>query len=242
MGGAAPSTHGLLVHIPVAFYSERMNFRTRHLLLVLLALPLLQGASKGGELYRYRDDNGQMVVGSHVPPEHVGKGYEVLNERGIVVRVVPRGLTEEERADASLQRELEARAAREEERLRAWDESLLLRYSSVEDIEAARERAVGELRVRLSILRSNRSSLKHQVENYQAQVADMERRGDVPDAARLENIANLQQEIEQTESQIEEREREIREVEAAFARDIERFAQLEEVVELRRRLSARGDS
>lgn len=219
-----------------------MNRRIRHLLLVLLALPLLQAASKGGELYRYRDDNGQMVVGSHVPPEHVGRGYEVLNERGIVIRVVPRSLTEEERADASLRRELEQRAVSEKERLRAWDESLLLRYSSVEDIEAARERALGELRVRLSILRSNRSSLKHQVENYQAQVADMERRGEEPDQARLRNIANLQQEIGQTEQQIEERQREIREMEAAFARDIERFAQLEEVVELRRRMSARGDS
>lgn len=219
-----------------------MTLSLRHLLLTLLVLPLLQGASKSGELYRYRDDNGQVVVGSHVPPEHVGRGYEVLNERGIVIRVVPRALTEEERADATLRRELEERAVREEERLRAWDESLLLRYSSVEDIEAARERALGELRVRLSILRSNRSSLKHQVENYQAQVADMERRGEEPDEARLRNIANLQQEISQTEQQIEERQREIREMEATFARDIERFGQLEEVVELRRRMSARGDS
>ena len=219
-----------------------MNRRSRHLVLVLLALPLLQGASRGGELYRYLDDSGQVVVSSHIPPEHVGRGYEVLNERGIVIRVVPRALTGDERADASLQRELEQRAAREKERLRAWDESLLLRYSSVEDIEAARERALGELRVRLSILRSNRSSLKHQVENYQAQVADMERRGEEPDEARLRNIANLQQEIGQTEQQIEERQREIREMEAAFARDIERFSQLEDVVELRRRMSARGDS
>lgn len=213
----------------------------RLLLLLSLLAPLSQGAPKGGELYRYHDDQGQMVVGSHVPPEHVAKGYEVLNERGIVIRVVPRALSEEERADAGLRRALEERAVREEERLRAWDESLLLRYSTTEDIEAARERALSDLRVRLNILRSNRATLKFQVENYQAEVADMERSGEHPDEARLRNIANLQLELAQTERQIEERQQEISQVEASFARDIERFAQLEEVVELRRRMSARDD-
>lgn len=219
-----------------------MKILTRLCLALLLASPLSRAGDDGGQLYRYRDDDGQMVVGSHVPPEHVAKGYEVLNERGIVTRVVPRALSDEERADVTLRRTLEERAEVEQARLRAWDESLLLRYSSVEDIEAARERTLRDLRMRLSILRSNRSSLKQQVENYQAQVADMERRDREPDEARLRNIANLQEDIAQTERQIEERREEIRQVEAQFARDIERFAQLEEVVELRRRMSARDDS
>ena len=64
-------------------------------------------------------------------------------------------------------RRLEAAASAEQQRLREWDESLLLRYSTVADIEAARERALRDLRIRLSILKGNKRSLKQQAENYQ---------------------------------------------------------------------------
>ncbi|QIB65549.1 hypothetical protein [Kineobactrum salinum] len=194
--------------------------------------------SQGTELYRYRNKEGNVVVDHRVPPEYVSEGYEVLNEHGVVVRVVPRSLTEEERADISARRNLADAALKEEERLREWDESLLLRYSAIADIEAARDRALRELRIRVSILKSNRRSLKAQVENYQAQAADMERRKQKVDEARLESIAKLQRDISATERQIAEREREIDEVDASFGRDIERFRMLEEVVKLRGKMAA----
>ena len=68
---------------------------------------------------------------------------EVLNDLGVVIKVVPRELTDEEREVHDARELLEEQARAEEERLRKWDESLLLRYSTVEDIEAARERAAG---------------------------------------------------------------------------------------------------
>ncbi|MBP6682829.1 MAG: hypothetical protein KA159_05905, partial [Halioglobus sp.] len=120
-----------------------------------------------------------------------------------------------------------------------WDESLLLRYSTVADIEAARERALRDLRIRLSILKGNKRSLKQQAENYQAQAADMERSGQKVDVARLGAIENIQKEIETTDRAIDDRAKEIEEVSAAFQQDIERFEMLLEVVELRQTLRAR---
>ena len=44
----------------------------------------------GIELYRYVDRHGVTVLDRQgVPPEYVGKGYEVLNQRGRVVQTVP---------------------------------------------------------------------------------------------------------------------------------------------------------
>ncbi|MEQ8803357.1 MAG: hypothetical protein RLP45_15065, partial [Haliea sp.] len=143
-----------------------------------------------------------------------------------------------ERADVNAQQRLEAEARKEEERLRKWDETLLLRYSAVSDIEAARDRALRDLRVRVSILKSNRSSLRQQIENYQAQAADLERRGWEVDEELLKTIADLQQEVGVTERQIAERQREIEEVEMSYAADMERFTLLEELVQ-RRRAAAR---
>ena len=60
---------------------------------LLLALPATAG---GGTYYRYTNELGNTVVDDNVPPEHVKSGYEVLNEKGVVIKVVPRELSPEE--------------------------------------------------------------------------------------------------------------------------------------------------
>ena len=195
-------------------------------------------AVQSRDLYRYYNDEGNMVVDYQVPAKYVGGGYEVLNDVGVVIRVVPRELTEEEKQAADAQQTLEQQALAEQERLRKWDESLLVRYSTIADIEDARERALSELRIRVSILKSNKRSLKHQVENYQAQAADLERSGQQVDVARLRVIEELQGEINITDRAIADRQLEIEQVAAAYQLDIERFEMLLEVVELRRTLIA----
>jgi hypothetical protein len=189
-------------------------------------------------LYRYTNEEGTTVVDDRVPIEYSSRGYEVLNEKGVVIQVVPRELTEEERKVHDAQRLLEEEALAEEERLREWDESLLLRYSTIADIEAARERALRDLRIRVNILKSNKRSLRQQVENYQAQAADIERRGQEVDLERLRVIEDLQREIAVTDRAVTDRQREIEEVSEAYQMDIERFAMLLEVVELRRKMAA----
>ena len=200
---------------------------------LLLGHPL---DSLARELYRYTNDQGNMVVDYQVPPEYVPKGYEILNEKGMVIEVVPRELSEEEKANRDIQVRLEEAAMAEQERLREWDETLLLRYSTIEDIEAARERALSDLRIRVSILKSNKRSLKQQVENYQAQAADQERRGQPVDVKHVTAIEDLQGEIAITESAIVDRQAEIAQVSSDYEADIERFSMLLEVVELRRSL------
>lgn len=204
------------------------------LVLLLLAAQTPVAHAQGKELYRYRNAEGNVVVDHRVPPEYVADGYEVLSNRGMVLRVVPRTLSEEERAGFSEQQRLEAAAQEEAERLRKWDETLVLRYSSVADIEAARDRALRDLRVRVTILQGNRHSLRQQVESNQARAADLERRGSEVDAALTKAIADLQREIVVIERQIAEHEREVAQAEQSFAADIQRFSLLEEAVLSRR--------
>jgi hypothetical protein len=200
---------------------------------ILLTLPL---PANSGSLYRYTNDEGNMVVDDRVPTEYASRGYEVLNEEGIVMEVVPRELTEEVLEQQDVQIKIAAAAAAEQERLRKWDESLLLRYSTIEDIEAARERSLRDLRIRVSILKSNTRSIKQQVESYQAVAADIERSGGTVDLARLETIEELQSEIAITERSIIDRQAEVGRVQEGFQLDIDRFELLLEVVALRRTL------
>jgi hypothetical protein len=200
---------------------------------------LLAPVSLAASLYRYTNDEGVTVVDYRVPVSYVGKGYEVLNKDGMVVEVVPRELSDEEKKVRNAQQQIEDEARAEERRLREWDESLLLRYSTIEDIDAARDRALRDLRIRLSILKGNKRSLKQQVESYQSQAADLERSGREVDVARIVAIEDLQAEIATTDRSINDRAKEIEEVSAAYQKDIDRFMQLLEVVELRHTLLAR---
>ena len=219
-----------------------MPMMSRPLPAALLCIAaLLQGLSPvalSRDLYRYYDGEGKMVIDYRVPAEYAGAGYEVLNEDGVVIKVVPKELTEEEKQQRNALEIQQAAAEAERERLRKWDESLLLRYSTIADIEDMRERSLRDLRIRVSILKSNRRSLKQQVENYQSQAADLERSGREVDVDRLQVIEELQGEISATDRAIAEREREIQEVSTGYQADIERFAQLLEVVELRRSMLA----
>ncbi len=206
---------------------------------LLLALPAIAG---GGTYYRYTNELGNTVVDDNVPPEHVKRGYEVLNEKGVVISVVPRELSPEEQVVADAQKRLEEEALAEQQRLKEWDESLLMRYSTIEDIEAAQERALRDLKIRVSILKGNKRSYKQQVENYQAQAAEMERMGQAVDVERLQAIEDLQDQIAATDRAIADREREIAAVNAAYDADIERFSMLLELVEFRRMRSMGDDT
>ena len=208
----------------------RIFYSVATLLLLMLAASVF--AQKQRQLYRYVDNNGVKVIDFQVPPDVVARGYEVLNERGRVLEIVPPQLSDSERADGRREEE-------QAEELREWDERLLLRYSSIADIEAARDRALGDLRVRVSILRGKQRSLSGQIESYQAQAADQERLGREVDSKLLQAIDDLRTELATTDRAIADRELELASVEDSYNRDIERFASLLEVVEMRRRIGSR---
>ena len=113
----------------------------------------------------------------------------------------------------------------------------MLRYSTVEDINAARDRALRDLIIRLSILASNQRTARNRLESVLARVADMERRGDVPLEQDLDAIAALRADIANTGRAIKEREAQVLEVTDSFDEDRSRFIQLQDVVLLRRSLS-----
>jgi hypothetical protein len=205
--------------------------------LLLLSL-LASSAWAAGYLYRYINDEGTVVIGHNVPPQFVHKGYQELNPDGTVNRVIKPTLTEEQRANRSQELIEQEQREKEAARQRKFDESLLLRYSSIADIEAARDRALGELKIRISILRSNVRSLKQQVENNQARAADVERSGGTVPVEIVEVINGLRGEIVEAERAILERSREIELVNRGYQREIDRFALLLDKVELRNRQSS----
>ena len=204
---------------------------------LFVAMLLVSVSTQADNLYRYKNDVGGTVVDWRVPPEFAGRGYEVLNAQGQVIEVVPRQLSSGELQNKDLVKRLQQEAKLERARLAKWDKFLLLRYSTVEDIDAARDRALRDLKIRLSILASNQRTARNRLESVLARVADMERRGDVPLEQDLDAIAALRADIANTGRAIKEREAQVLEVTDSFDEDRSRFIQLQDVVLLRRSLS-----
>ncbi|MFV3335281.1 DUF4124 domain-containing protein [Pseudomonas sp. NY15437] len=168
------------------------------------------------ELYRYVDDRGITVIDRlGVPPQYIGKGYQVLNEQGRVIREVPPAPTaaeiEQRKADA-------ARASS--------DQQLMRLYTSVEDVDRARDRKLAELDGLTSVAKGNLQSLKNQQANLQARAADQERAGrPVPEdlVAQLNNLRSDEQRLLQDIARYQQLRTQ---AQSSFAADRARFVQI----------------
>ncbi len=182
----------------------------------LLLLSLLGTTVAQAELYRYVDDKGVVVLNRlGVPPQFIGRGYEVLNDQGRVTEVVPPAPTAQER-----QRLLEAK-------VRAGNDAQLLRlYASVQDVERAKARRLSELDSVIGITRGNLQSLRTQQANLQSQAANHERAGRQVPEHLLTQIDNLAKEQASLKRDVERYRQTRKQAELSFARERERVAEL----------------
>jgi chromosome segregation ATPase len=187
----------------------------------------------GSLYYRYPSTNGTIVIDSSVPPEAVPRGYDVIRVDGSIVRTVAPQLSGAERKARALELEVTAARAEADAKNRKWDESLLLRYSSVLDIEVAKERAINNIKVRISILKSNLSVIKQQILSNQSEAAELERRGEEVPSALMNTLVSLRREVTTTEQHISGRQQDLDEAARGYERDKERFALLQSQAEKR---------
>jgi NACalpha-BTF3-like transcription factor len=164
-----------------------------------------------------------MVQTDRLPPEVVSRGYQVVTANGDVLKVVPRELTEAERKARDARAEQQQRLAAERERIRKWDQSLILRYSDVKEIDAAKRRSLKEFDTRIGILQANLLSLKAQIESEQSDAANYLRRGKEVPKELAEHIDSLRSEVLYAENRVDELSRERIETEEQYELDKERF-------------------
>jgi hypothetical protein len=178
--------------------------------------PAASAADAGIESYRYKDNQGRVVISRQgIPPEFISNGYEVLDVDGRVLRTVPPAPTLEERQRLA------------EEKARAKSDVQLLRiYSEPVDVDRARDRKLAELDGVIRVAQSNLHSLRAQQANLQAQAADFERAGRQVPEHLLVQIDNLKAEQAGVEKDIQRYQQGRSEAEAAFAADRARLVEL----------------
>lgn len=170
-----------------------------------LACCLLSSVACAKNLYRFKDENGALVIKDTMPPHLVPLGYTILNERGKVVEVVPPAKTPEQieadRAERKRQKEIER------ERLIAEkNEQLFLNsFTSPKDIIRTKETQMSAVEVRKRIAKGNIERLEDQIRRLRERAADFERRNmKIPEYIEQEITKSIQQ-IEDNKNSITEK-------------------------------------
>ena len=159
--------------------------------------------------YRYVDSRGGIVLDRQgVPPEYVGKGYQVLNERGRVMQVVPPAPSADE-----LQRQRVDKAQADS------DAQLLHLYSSVADVDRAKARKLAELNALVAVAQGNLQNLSTQHSNLQSQAADQERAGRVVPQSLIDQMNGLRDDQSNLKAEIVRYQDSRKQVDASFAGD-----------------------
>lgn len=153
----------------------------------LLGVMALPAVADKQVYYRYVNDKGVQVLNHSIPPEYAQKGYEIVSVSGEVIKTV------EPMADADARARKEAEAAIHKEYRR-----LERRYSSLKEIEAAKQRRLDTLDSNIAILRANINSLEVQIETLMEQAADVERSGREVPEAHLRKLADTRAELAAT--------------------------------------------
>lgn len=194
-------------------------------LLAALALPAgAQTSAKVPRVFCCADASGHQICGDVLPEQCFGKGYREMSPQGGVRRLVEAPLTPEQLA----RREAEERARKNElARQRAEtrrNQSLLETYSSVQDIDNRRDRAIESVQVELkqaearyAQLQSRRQGLVREAEFYQKRAMPV---------TLANSLKESDSELAAQWSVIEVKRRDIENIRARFEQDRARYIAL----------------
>lgn len=178
--------------------------------------------------FRCKDRNGQTHYGDSVPPQCAGLDTEVLNDRGMTLRVIE---GEKTRA-ARLEREaVEAKARKEREQRQLRDHTLIETYLTVEDIERLRDQRLEMLVAQSRVTEQNIESLRERQTRLEAQIGRFKPYSDKPNAPPLpENMAaemvNTVNSLRVYHESLVANRKEQTQLRESFAADIKRFKEL----------------
>lgn len=180
---------------------------------------LSASANSANTLFRYTNDRGGKVIADSIPPKYAAKGYEIISSNGQVIKTIPPEPSEEEK-------EAIQKAKAEQRRLEKWDKELLSRYSSVNDIEATKQRRVKGIENSIFSLRLTLKNISETIKFYQAEAATNERQGDDIAEDTLTAIERLQKDRNFIEQEIEKKEKDRESIDDLYDKDIQRFKEI----------------
>lgn len=191
-----------------------------------LLIVIFSTQSNAAQLYRYKNEQGNLVMGQAIPPKFVANGYDILNAQGRTIETVPPALSTEEIAkrDALLEQAEQERLALEIQS--AIDDKLKQLYSHPDDAVRILQRRTQDINSVITAKTSRIESAKKQIIEQEQLAANRQRDGLPIPKPTLEKLAMLKKVISNAQADILELEQEFKDVLAEFDVKIRRLEEI----------------
>jgi len=166
----------------------------KYKLLVALVIGMAFSLPAAAKMYKWMDDNGVTHYGETVPPEYANKDRTELNKAGRVVKQQEVLTSEERRA----REQADAKKSAEEEEMlerRRRDKALLNTYSSVKEIDLARERNLQQVEARFN-------SATSQLKMADDKLIGLQKEADGYTKANRKIPASLQEDLQESQARL----------------------------------------
>ena len=167
--------------------------------------------------------------GQAVPPEYAQQRIEIINSKGIVIKVIERTKTPEELAEFRRQEEIRKAKELEIAAKKRKDLVLLQTYTNEDDLLLARKQNLRAVEGIIDVTNSNTKILKQNLNTLEKQAADAERAGQQPSKDLVKEMDNLKRQIKDNQEFIDKKMVAKKETEAKFDADLNRFRELKGV-------------
>ena len=169
---------------------------------------------------------GVRECGSVVPPEYAQGRIEVVNERGLIVRIIEPAKTREQLdKEREQERQRKEREAVKQEQARL-DAILLNAYTTERDLLIARDTNLKSAESHIEIARSNLRNLNKLLEDLKERAANYERRGQQVPPDLIKEIDEIEVDVAAKEELIDKRVEQKQALETRFDKDLQRFREL----------------
>ncbi len=195
-------------------------------LIAFSLLLMLQNTAQAKQIKCWQNKVGVRECGSTVPPEYSQSRIEIINERGLVVRVIEAAKTP---AELAAERERKRIAKEREDKLKEQarlDSILLNTYTTERDLLLARDTNLKAAQGQIDISKGNLRLLQSNYDDLQQQAANYERAGKNPPKQLITKLDKAQEQVKQKKIHIENKESSKKEMLEKFEHDLSRFREL----------------
>jgi len=196
------------------------------LVLIALNLVMLSSSHAGNTSIKcWKNKQKIRECGQVVPPEYAQQRIEILNDRGIVIKVIQPARTKKQLVED--QRKAKLQAIKDK---RKQDDIILLKsFTTERDLLLSRDANLSSIKGIIDISIGNTKSLKTNLGDLQKKAGDYERSGQTVPPSLIKDIDKLQRQIKDMQSFTEKKEQERTAMIKRYDEDLKRYRMLKKV-------------
>lgn len=198
-------------------------------LILISACLALSPSIVTAKLYKWVDSEGNVQYSDKVPAEEADKAHSVIDKSGVTVEKIDRQKTKQELQEQERKKKVAEDLAQKKEEQRQRDQILLDTFTTEDDIVMTRDGKIQALQSIINVTKGSIADSRANLESLQGQAANFEKTAKPIPKNVTDDIAKVQNSIEEYETYVQQKTKEQDELRAAYQIKFDRFRELKAI-------------